>query len=135
MTAIFVSHSSADRVSAEDMKRWLDAQGHTSSFLDFDVESGIKGGGDWEQTLYRKLRQCQAVIALVTPKLDRVQMVLCRAGVGAHGWQRDLSGQGPALRGARDPRRYPAHRPHRPPRAISSSRMCQALEAGIGSRQ
>ena len=67
MTAIFISHSSADRVAAEDMKRWLEAQGHTSLFLDFDVESGIKGGADWEQTLYQKLRQCQAVIALLTP--------------------------------------------------------------------
>ena len=67
MTAIFISHSSADRVAAEDMKRWLDAQGHTSLFLDFDVESGIKAGADCEQTLYQKLRQCQAVIALLTP--------------------------------------------------------------------
>ena len=67
MTAIFISHSSADRVAAEDMKRWLEAQGHTSLFLDFDVESGIKAGADWEQTLYQKLRQCQAVIALLTP--------------------------------------------------------------------
>ena len=67
MTAIFISHSSADRVAAEGMKRWLAAQGHTSLFLDFDVESGIKAGADWEQTLYQKLRQCQAVIALLTP--------------------------------------------------------------------
>ncbi len=67
MTAIFISHSSADRIAAKDMKRWLEAQGHTSVFLDFDVESGIKGGSDWEQTLYQKLRQCQAVIALLTP--------------------------------------------------------------------
>jgi len=67
MTAIFVSHSSDDRAAAEDMKRWLETQGHTSIFLDFDVESGIKVGADWEQTLYRKLRQCQAVIVLLTP--------------------------------------------------------------------
>jgi TIR domain len=67
MTAIFISHSSADRVTAEDMKRWLEAQGHTSLYLDFDVESGTKAGSDWEQTLYQKLRQCQAVIALLTP--------------------------------------------------------------------
>ena len=67
MTAIFISHSSADRIAAKDMKRWLEAQGHTSLFLDFDVESGIKAGSEWEQTLYQKLRQCQAVIALLTP--------------------------------------------------------------------
>ena len=45
----------------------LEAQGHTSLFLDFDPEAGIKGGSGWEQTLYRQLRQCQAVIALLTP--------------------------------------------------------------------
>src|SRR5262245_1338925 len=67
MTAIFISHSSADNTAAAEMKRWLEAQGHTSLFLDFDPEAGIKGGSGWEQTLYQKLRQCQAVIALLTP--------------------------------------------------------------------
>jgi hypothetical protein len=63
MTAIFISHSGADNAAAADMKTWLEAQGHTSLFLDFDPEAGIKGGSGWEQTLYR----CQAVIALLTP--------------------------------------------------------------------
>ena len=66
-TAIFISHSSADNEAAVEMKRWLEAQGHTSLFLDFDPEAGIKGGSNWEQTLYKQLRQCQAVIALLTP--------------------------------------------------------------------
>lgn len=67
MTAIFISHSSVDNPAAVEMKAWLEAQGHTSLFLDFDPEAGIKGGAGWEQTLYQKLRQCQAVIALLTP--------------------------------------------------------------------
>jgi hypothetical protein len=67
MTAIFISHSSADNAAAAEMKVWLEAQGHTSLFLDFDPEAGIKGGSGWEQTLYRQLLQCQAVIALLTP--------------------------------------------------------------------
>ena len=67
MTAIFISHSSADNAAAADMKAWLEGQGHTSLFLDFDPEAGIKGGTAWEQTLYQQLRQCQAVIALLTP--------------------------------------------------------------------
>jgi hypothetical protein len=67
MTAIFISHSSADNAAAAEMKAWLEAQGHTSLFLDFDPEAGIKGGSGWEQTLYRQLRQCQAVIALLSP--------------------------------------------------------------------
>jgi hypothetical protein len=67
MAAIFISHSSADNAVAAEMKAWLEALGHTSLFLDFDPEAGIKGGTGWEQTLYQKLRQCQAVIALLTP--------------------------------------------------------------------
>src|SRR5215470_7088904 len=67
MTAIFISHSSADNAAAAAMKAWLEAQGHTSLFLDFDPEAGITGGSGWEQTLYHQLRQCQAVIALLTP--------------------------------------------------------------------
>src|SRR5262245_23883590 len=67
MTAIFISHSSADNAAAAEMKAWLEVQGHTSLFLDFDPEAGIKGGSGWEQTLYQQSRQCQAVIALLTP--------------------------------------------------------------------
>lgn len=37
-----------------------------SVFLDFDPEQGIVAGQSWEQTLYRKLRSCRAVIALCT---------------------------------------------------------------------
>jgi hypothetical protein len=37
------------------MKSWLEAQGHSSLFLDFDPEAGIKGGSSWEQTLYQQL--------------------------------------------------------------------------------
>src|SRR5262249_8794221 len=66
MTAIFISHSSADNAAAADMKAWLEGQGHTSLFLDFDPEAGIKGGAAWGQMLYQQLRQCQAVIALLT---------------------------------------------------------------------
>jgi hypothetical protein len=44
MTAIFISHSSADNAAAAEMKAWLEAQGHT----DFDPEAGIKGGSGWE---------------------------------------------------------------------------------------
>ncbi|MGH8475066.1 MAG: TIR domain-containing protein, partial [Methylococcales bacterium] len=68
MSAIFISHSSADNAEAVEMKAWLEAQGHTSLFLDFDPEAGIKGGTSWERTLYRQLRQCQAVIALLSPE-------------------------------------------------------------------
>jgi formylglycine-generating enzyme required for sulfatase activity len=67
MGAIFISHSSKDESAAREMKAWLEAQGHTSLFLDCDPEAGIQAGANWEQTLYRQLRQCQAVVAIVTP--------------------------------------------------------------------
>jgi hypothetical protein len=85
MSAIFISHSSADNAAAETMKTWLADKGHVSLFLDFDPEAGIRGGSDWEQTLYQKLRECQAVIALLTPawlasKWCAIELALARAG-------------------------------------------------------
>jgi hypothetical protein len=68
MTSIFISHSSKDNAWARKLKVWLEAEprGHRSLFLDFDREAGLKAGDLWEQQLYAKLRQCQAVLALVS---------------------------------------------------------------------
>ncbi|NOK36053.1 TIR domain-containing protein [Corallococcus exercitus] len=66
MAAIFISHSSKDNAWAIRIKQWLSTHGHQSIFLDFDPEAGINAGQDWEQVLYAKLRQCQAVLALVS---------------------------------------------------------------------
>ena len=41
MSTIFISHSSADNALAQDLARRLAQQGHTSVFLDLDVEKGI----------------------------------------------------------------------------------------------
>ena len=49
------------------MAAWLRQQGHTSYFIDYDEKSGIRAGAEWEQALYQRLRQCQAIVALVTP--------------------------------------------------------------------
>lgn len=67
MSAIFISHSTKDNADTEAMARWLKQRGHTSCFIDYDEQSGIRAGTDWAQVLYQRLRQCQAVIALVTP--------------------------------------------------------------------
>lgn len=64
MSAIFISHSSRDDAVADEMRRWLDAEGHRSLFLDFNPDGGIAAGQDWEQTLYREIRACRAVIVL-----------------------------------------------------------------------
>ena len=64
MSAIFISHSSADSRIAAAIREKLAADGHRSIFLDFDPADGIPAGRDWEQELYRQLRTCQAVIVL-----------------------------------------------------------------------
>ncbi len=79
MSAIFISHSSKDNDCALEMQSWLKAQGYHSYFLDLDQETGIQGGTDWEQVLYQRLRQCQAVIAIVTP--DWLESKWCFAEV------------------------------------------------------
>ena len=66
MSAIFLSHSSRDRELAAEIKRWLAEQEHRSVFLDFDPETGIPAGRDWERELYRQLRACRAVVILAT---------------------------------------------------------------------
>jgi hypothetical protein len=66
MTAIFISHSSKDKAPALALEKRLQERGH-AVFLDFDPDAGIRAGSDWEQTLYRRLRQCRVVIPLLTP--------------------------------------------------------------------
>ncbi|WP_235298836.1 nSTAND1 domain-containing NTPase [Portibacter marinus] len=66
MSTIFISHSSNDNSLAQLVKEKLEKKGHYSIFLDFDPTLGINAGSSWEQTLYRKLRSCQAVIVIVT---------------------------------------------------------------------
>lgn len=66
MSAIFISHSSKDKVCAEQMVAWLREQGHQSLFLDFDPQNGIPGGRDWNKELHQQLRRCRAVIALLS---------------------------------------------------------------------
>ncbi|CAG0978003.1 phosphoinositide-3-kinase, regulatory subunit 4 [Geobacteraceae bacterium] len=67
MSRIFVSHSSKDHEIAKLFGEWLQGQGHTSYFLDFDPDKGIAPGKRWEDELYGHLRLCRAVIALLSP--------------------------------------------------------------------
>ena len=70
MSTLFISHSchgETDNALAANMRDWLKSQGHESYFLDFDPDKGFGPGIRWEDELYRNLRQCRAVIALLTP--------------------------------------------------------------------
>ena len=67
MPAIFISHSSRDQALANDITSSLKGLGYEEVFLDFDTETGIGAGEDWEKTLYQKLSRCHALILILTP--------------------------------------------------------------------
>lgn len=64
MTAIFLSHSSADNAVAGEVRERLRDHGHRAVFLDFDPENGIPAGREWEQELYARLRGCRVLVIL-----------------------------------------------------------------------
>jgi len=64
MSTLFLSHSSNDNSVVHNLKEKLVGEGYQSIFLDFDPDSGIPGGRNWEQELYRQLRMCNAVIVI-----------------------------------------------------------------------
>ena len=66
MTELFISHSSEDRLAAEQLARALEREHFQSFFLDLDPEHGIPVGRDWEQELYRGLRSCSATLSVMS---------------------------------------------------------------------
>ena len=101
MSAIFISHSTKDHAEIKVMASWLKQQGHMSYFIDYDEQSGIRAGAEWEQVLYQRLRQCQAIIALLTP--DWLESKWCFAGddPGSREGQADFSRDNEALSASR----------------------------------
>jgi WD40 repeat protein len=67
MPAIFISHSSKDRTVSGDVRAALDRLGFQQTFLDFDKETGLGAGDNWERRLYEELTRCHAVVLLLTP--------------------------------------------------------------------
>ncbi len=66
MPAIFISHSSLDQKLADDIKASLGGLGFEQVFLDFDKDSGIGAGENWEKRLYEELARCHAVMSTRT---------------------------------------------------------------------
>jgi energy-coupling factor transporter ATP-binding protein EcfA2 len=64
MPDIFISHSSLDNRQALDLAAELRDRGFQSVFLDFDPESGIPAGLEWESVLFEKLKRSRALIVL-----------------------------------------------------------------------
>ena len=50
MAAVFIGHSSDDRVAADTLAGALRARGCYSLFLDSDPEGGILVGRDWQRS-------------------------------------------------------------------------------------
>jgi WD40 repeat protein len=67
MPAVFVSHSSKDREISGRVKDWLGSLGYEKVFLDFDTETGLGAGEQWERRLYQEIARCHAVIVVLTP--------------------------------------------------------------------
>ncbi|HWR47033.1 MAG TPA: toll/interleukin-1 receptor domain-containing protein, partial [Pseudonocardiaceae bacterium] len=65
MARVFISYATPDRAIADEVSGWLRAAGH-EPFLDHDLRDGISPGEDWEQRLYRELREVDAVLGVVT---------------------------------------------------------------------
>jgi TIR domain len=62
---VFISHSSKDQKSTEEVQRWLVAEDH-EVFLDQDLRDGIEVGEDWQQRVNERLRWANAVVCVVT---------------------------------------------------------------------
>ena len=67
MTAIFISHSARDAVLAKELKDWLAAEGYERVFLDFDKDTGLPAGENWERRLYEEMARCHLLLLLLTP--------------------------------------------------------------------
>jgi TIR domain len=72
-------YATPDRAIADEVSSWLREAGHVP-FLDHELRDGISVGEDWEQRLYRELRQADAMIAVVTSSF--VASNWCSAEVG-----------------------------------------------------
>ncbi|WP_165035188.1 TIR domain-containing protein [Candidatus Protofrankia californiensis] len=62
---VFISHASEDYEKAGEVSRWLADAGH-EPFLAHDRRYGVPAGADWSDWIREKLRQCDAVVFLLS---------------------------------------------------------------------
>lgn len=67
MARLFISHSSADNAAALALGQWLQGQGWSDFFLDFETERGIAPGERWMAALAGAVERCEAVLFVVSP--------------------------------------------------------------------
>src|SRR5262249_2242008 len=80
----FISHSSHDRALSEEIKASVARLGFERVFLDFDLETGIGLGENWEKRLYEEIARCHAVVLVLTPSWEastwcRIELAQARA--------------------------------------------------------
>src|SRR5258708_16554662 len=67
MSRIFISHSSVNDAAALALAQWLEVEGWSDFFLDFDESRGIAPGDRWVSALRSAVGRCEAVLFLVSP--------------------------------------------------------------------
>jgi WD40 repeat protein len=67
VTALFLSHASADEAVTQRFRGRLVSAGFSAVFVDFDPQVGISAGRAWEQELYAQLRRADGVVFLGSP--------------------------------------------------------------------
>jgi energy-coupling factor transporter ATP-binding protein EcfA2 len=80
MARVFVSHASEDLECADQLYRWLVAEGHRV-FLDRDPRDGILVGDDWHKRLHERLRWADAVVCVVTSVSVKSPWCLAEVGI------------------------------------------------------
>ena len=76
---VFISHASEDREPANEVYRWLVAEGH-EVFLDQNLLDGITVGEEWDKRLHERLRWADAVVCVVTSAA--IASTWCSAEIG-----------------------------------------------------
>ena len=67
MSRVFISHSSRNNAHALALAKWLDANGWSDCFLDFEPTRGIASGTRWQEALKQAAHRCEAIICLISP--------------------------------------------------------------------
>jgi hypothetical protein len=89
--AIFISHSGRDREVSDAIKAALAKIGFEYIFMDFDKESGVGAGENWEKRLYQENLSLPRHDPCSHAELAGVQMVLRRTDPGTRARQGHLA--------------------------------------------
>jgi hypothetical protein len=80
---LFISHRTADKQAALEVKRRALERGYKDGqlFLDSDPDAGIATGENWRHVIFNRLKNCQALIVIYSPRWR--ESLWCPAELGA----------------------------------------------------